>query len=54
MKLRRLALVLLLVLGTSPLRAQEPVAFTTSDGITVHGDYYAGADAARPVILAAF
>lgn len=47
-----LALLLLLALGTLPLRAQEPVAFTTSDGVTVYGDYYAGADATRPVILA--
>lgn len=33
-------------------RAQEPVSFKTSDGITVYGDYYAAQDAARPVILA--
>ena len=52
MKSPFLALLLFAVLGASPLRAQEPVAFTTSDGITVYGDYYAGADAARPVILA--
>ena len=47
-----LPLLFLLILGAMPLRAQEPVAFTTSDGVTVYGDYYAAADAARPVILA--
>lgn len=52
MKLPIFTLLALLVLGAPPLRAQEPVAFTTSDGVTVYGDYYAGADAARPVILA--
>ena len=52
MKPTFLTLLAFAVLGTSPLGAQEPVAFKTSDGITVYGDYYAGADAARPVILA--
>lgn len=52
MKPYLLALLLVLVLGASPLRAQEPVSFITSDGVTVYGDYYAGPDAAGPVILA--
>lgn len=42
----------LLLLGASAARAQEPVAFKAADGITVYGDYYAGTDATRPVILA--
>lgn len=50
--MKTLTLLFLLILGAMPLRAQEPVAFKTSDGITVYGDYYAGADATRPVILA--
>ena len=45
-------MLLALILGASPLHAQEPVSFTTSDGITVYGDFYAGPDAAGPVILA--
>ena len=52
MRLSVFTLFALLVLGAPALRAQEPVAFTTSDGVTVYGDYYAAADAARPVILA--
>jgi dienelactone hydrolase len=52
MKAQLYALLILLVCGTSPLAAQEPVSFTTSDGITVYGDYYAGPNASSPVILA--
>lgn len=52
MKLSLLAFLGLFLLGVSASRAQEPVAFKAADGITVYGDYYAGADAARPVILA--
>ena len=52
MKSGILALLILFGLGMSPLRAQEPLSFKTSDGITVYGDYYAGKDATRPVILA--
>lgn len=52
MRLPLLALLGLLLLGASASRAQEPVAFKTADGITVYGDYYAGAKATRPVILA--
>src|SRR5262245_5564069 len=50
--MRLLALLILLVAGATLARAQEPVSFTTSDGITVYGDYYAGPKAAGPVILA--
>src|SRR4029079_2763344 len=52
MKSGILALVVLLGIGMSPLKAQEAVSFKASDGITVYGDYYAGADATQPVILA--
>ncbi len=52
MRLPLLAFLGLLLLGATASRAQEPVAFETADGITVHGDYYAAADGARPVILA--
>lgn len=52
MKFLSFALLGLLLLGASTSRAQEPVAFETADGITVYGDYYAGADPTRPVILA--
>lgn len=52
MKRPLLALLGLFLLGVSASRAQEPVAFKTADGITVYGDYYAGTDATRPVILA--
>jgi len=50
--MRFIALLVLLVIGTAPATAQEPVSFTTSDGITVYGDYYAGPDVKGPVILA--
>lgn len=50
--MRFIALLILLVVGAAPAMAQEPVSFTTSDGITVYGDYYAGPDAKGPVILA--
>jgi len=50
--MRLIALLILLVIGAAPATAQEPVSFTTSDGITVYGDYYAGPDAKGPVILA--
>jgi len=50
--MRFIALLILLVIGAVPVKAQEPVSFTTSDGITVYGDYYAGPDARGPVILA--
>lgn len=52
MKLPLLVLLGLFLLGASAAGAQEPVAFKTADGITVYGDYYAGPDATRPVILA--
>jgi dienelactone hydrolase len=50
--MRLFALLIWLILGVSPLLAQELVQLTTSDGITIYGDYYAGADAKRPIILA--
>jgi dienelactone hydrolase len=50
--MRLLALLIWFVLGASPLLAQEQVQFSTADGITVYGDYYAGADAKGPIILA--
>ncbi|WP_119389070.1 alpha/beta hydrolase [Taklimakanibacter lacteus] len=50
--MRLLALLVLLAIGAVPAKAQEPVSFTTSDGITVYGDYYAGPRAEGPVILA--
>lgn len=52
MKPAILAFLVLLFFGMSPLRAQEPVSFKASDGITVYGDYYAGKVATGPVILA--
>src|SRR5262245_18256323 len=50
--MRFLALLILLVVNIAPAEAQEPVSFTTSDGIEVYGDYYAGPNAAGPIILA--
>jgi dienelactone hydrolase len=50
--MRFIVLLILLVIGAVSANAQEPVSFTTSDGITVYGDYYAGPDAKGPVILA--
>jgi dienelactone hydrolase len=50
--MRFIALLILLAIGAVSANAQEPVSFTTSDGITVYGDYYAGPDAKGPVILA--
>jgi dienelactone hydrolase len=52
MKRGILVLLVLFAFGISPLKAQEPVSFPASDGITVYGDYYAGPSAEGPVILA--
>jgi dienelactone hydrolase len=52
MKHAILALLVLLALGASPLKAQEAVSFPASDDVTIYGDYYAGPKADGPVILA--
>ncbi len=50
--MRLIALLILVIIGASGAHAQEQVSFSTSDGITVYGDYYAGPKATGPVILA--
>jgi dienelactone hydrolase len=50
--MRLIALLILVIAGAAGAQAREPVSFTTSDGITVYGDYYPGPKATDPVILA--
>jgi len=42
---------LILSAAARPLRAQTPVQFKTSDGVTIYADYYPAKDSSQPMIL---
>jgi len=46
-----LALTALAFAAARPLRAQTPVQFKTSDGVTIYANYYAAKNSSMPMIL---